>query len=100
MPNNNLVITSVMENGQTFRPADWIERISSTLASFKIDNRLRYSQGVQPCMIDGEPCLVVAPWLEATDRLAFDYVMDFAQANQLKIQPDRRTGDRALLKSD
>lgn len=96
MSDTDLVITSTMENGKQFRPSDWIERISSTLASFQVDNRLRYSQGVRPCMIDGEPCLVVARWLKAADRIAYDYVMDFARSNQLKIQTDRRTGERTL----
>ncbi|MBT9568890.1 MAG: DUF3579 domain-containing protein [Thiobacillus sp.] len=96
MSDNDLVISSTMEDGKKFRPSDWIERISSTLASFQVDNRLRYSQGVQPCMIDGEPCLVVARWLEVSDRVAYDYVMDFARANRLRIQSDRRTGERAL----
>lgn len=96
MSENNLIITGTMENGQTFRPSDWIERLGSTLASFQVDRRLRYSQGVQPCIINGEPCLVVARWLEATDRIAYDFVMDFARANQLRVQLDRRTGDRAL----
>lgn len=96
MSDNDLIISSIMENGTKFRPSDWIERISSTLASFQVDNRLRYSLGVQPCMIDGEPCLVVARWLETADRVAYEYVMDFARSNQLRIQADRRTGERAL----
>ncbi|MFP5418355.1 MAG: DUF3579 domain-containing protein [Gammaproteobacteria bacterium] len=96
MSDHNLVISGRMENGKTFRPSDWIERISSVLASFQIDNRLRYSQGVQPCVIDGEPCLVVARWLEVSDRVAYDFVMDFARSNQLRIQTDRRSGERAL----
>ncbi len=96
MPDSDLVISSVLENGMKFRPSDWIERLSSTLASFQVDHRLRYSAGVQPCMIEGVPCLVVARWLESTDRIAFDYVMGFAKANQLRIQLDRRTGERAL----
>lgn len=97
MSEGYLVITGVQENGKKFRPSDWIERLSSTLASFQVDNRLRYSAGVQPCMLDGEQCLVVARWLETADPAAYDYVMGFAQANQLRIQIDRRTGVRALL---
>ena len=96
MSETHLVIAGVMENGKKFRPSDWAERLSATLASFDVDHRLRYSQGVQPCIIDGEPCLVVARWLESTDRIAYDYVMEFAKANHLRIQPDRRSGDRAL----
>jgi hypothetical protein len=96
MSEGDLVITGVQENGKKFRPSDWIERLSSTLASFQVDHRLRYSSGVQPCMIDGEHCLVVARWLESSNPAAYDYVMGFAQANRLRIQMDRRTGARAL----
>jgi len=96
MSEANLVITGIQENGKKFRPSDWVERLSSTLASFAPDNRLRYSSGVQPCMIEGEYCLVVARWLETTDPAAFAYVMGFARTNQLRIQMDRRTGARAL----
>lgn len=96
MSEDYLVISGVMENGNKFRPSDWIERLSSTLASFQVDHRLRYSPAVQPCVIDGEQCLVVARWLETTDRQAYDYVLGFARTNQLRIQVDRRTGERAL----
>jgi hypothetical protein len=96
MSEDYLVISSVMENGKKFRPSDWIERVSSALASFHVDHRLRYSPGVQPCIIDGERCLVVARWLETKDRKAYDYVMGFAHTNQLRIQIDRRDGERSL----
>ena len=96
MSEGNLVITGIQENGKKFRPSDWIERLSSTLASFQVDHRLRYSSAVQPCMIEGEYCLVVARWLETADPAAYAYVMGFARTNQLQIQMDRRTGERAL----
>jgi len=93
---NYLVISSVQENGKKFRPSDWIERIASTLASMDHSNRLHYSPCVQPCIIKEEKCLVVARGLEESDPLAYRYVMDFARANQLRIQLDRRMGSRAL----
>jgi Protein of unknown function (DUF3579) len=96
MSEDYLVISGVMENGKKFRPSDWIERLSSSMASFQVDHRLRYSQGVQPCVIDGEHCLVVARWLESSDQKAYDFVMDFAEENQLRILGDRRIGERAL----
>jgi hypothetical protein len=93
---NYLVISSVNEEGMRFRPADWIERISSALARRDHLNRLHYSPSVHPCYIAGEKCLVVARQLEELDPLAYRYIMDFAQANKLRIQIDRRTDDRAL----
>jgi hypothetical protein len=90
MPGDFLIITGVQQSGARFRPSDWNERLSSTLASLHPDNRLHYSPWVQPCAIDGEACLVIAPGFEAADPDAYRYVMDFARANELRIQPDRR----------
>lgn len=91
------VIRGVTDDGRKLRPSDWIERISSTLASFGTDHRLHYSNAVAPCMIDGEKCLVVARNLNELNPEAYEFVMGFAKSNQLSIVEDRRDGDRALL---
>lgn len=91
-----LVIHGTREDGGKLRPSDWIERISSTLACFGADHRLQYSRKVQPCIIDGEKCLIVARGLSDSNPQAYEFIMQFAQSNQLRIQEDRRTGDRAL----
>ena len=90
------VIRGVTEEGKKLRPSDWIERISSTLASFGTDQRLQYSNAVAPCMIDGEKCLVGARNLNEINPEAYDFVMGFAKSNQLSIKEDRRVGERAL----
>lgn len=90
------VIRGVTEEGKKLRPSDWIERISSTLASFGHDQRLQYSNAVAPCMIDGEKCLVVARNLNDVNPDAYNFIMGFAKSNQLAIREDRRQGDRAL----
>ena len=91
------VAVTVKEN-EEFQPTVWIESLASILASFLADPRLRYSQGVQPNVVDGELCLLVATWLETTDRATYNYIMDFAQANQVETKLDRRTGERAIQK--
>jgi hypothetical protein len=93
---NYLVISSIQANGTPFRPSDWIERISSTLARLDQSNRLHYSPSVQPCIIKDEKCLVVARGLEKSDPIAYSYVLDFAWANKLRIREDRRRGSRSL----
>lgn len=93
---DNLVIHGVTEEGKKLRPSDWIERISSSLAGFCEQKKLKYCASVQPCIVEGEKCLVVARELEAVDPAAFEFVMSFARSNQLKIMADRRQGDRAL----
>lgn len=96
LPTEHFIISGVQENGKKLRPNDWVERISSTLASVDAKNRLHYSSSVQPCLIDGEKCLVVARGLEQSNPAAYEFVMEFARSNQLTIRADRRTGDRAL----
>lgn len=91
-----VVIQGVTEEGKKLRPSDWIERISSTLASFGRDQRLQYSTAVAPCMINGEKCLVVARNLQELNPDAYEFIMGFAKNNQLRIQEDRRYDDRAL----
>lgn len=85
-----LIIEGVREDGRTFRPGDWIDRLSTLLATFGADHRLHYAAEVQPCLIDGERCLVVARDLELKQPEIYRQIMNFAQENKLRIQPDRR----------
>lgn len=91
-----LIIQGVREDGGKLRPSDWIERISSTLASFGDDQRLRYSDSVQPCVVNGEKCLIVARGLSNTEPAMYRYVVEFAESNRLRVLTDRRSGERAL----
>lgn len=88
--NDSIVIEGVQNDNRKFRPSDWVERIASNWASFGSDHRLRYSPEVFPCVINGEKCLVIAKDLHRTDPAAFEYVLKFAQHNQLKMREDRR----------
>ena len=91
-----LVIQGITENGEMLRPADWVERISSILANFDSDHRLKYSSRAQPCVVDGEKCLVVARGLEESNPEVYQFILQFALDNGLRIFVDRRRGSRAL----
>lgn len=93
---DKVVIHGIREDGSKLRPGDWVERISSTLASFNADRRLRYHASIKPCIIDGQKCLVVARCLEEADPKTYQFVMAFAESNHLQVQIDRRHGERAL----
>jgi len=93
---DRVVIEGIKEDGSKLRPSDWIERISSTLAHFGSDHRLQYSDSVKPCIIEGNKCLVVARCLEESYPEMYQFVMAFATSNNLRIQADRREGERAL----
>ena len=88
MNNNCLVVESVGQDGRRFRPSDWIERISTTLAKFGADHRLVYSQSVRPQVINGEKCLVIDRSLQQTDPDAYRYVIDFVESNRLRIREE------------
>ena len=83
-----LVIESVREDGDNFRPSDWIERISSALGSFGRDHRLHYRDAVKPGIINGEKCLIVDQNLEVQDPAAWGFVIDFARTNRLKLHTE------------
>ncbi|MDZ7804634.1 DUF3579 domain-containing protein [Thiohalophilus sp.] len=94
--NGVVVIRGVNQEGSRLRPGDWAERLGANLAHFGRDNRLCYDQAVQPCIIDGEKCLVVARGLADSNPEAYEFLMSFARSNDLKIRLDRRHGERAL----
>lgn len=94
-----VVIHGIREDGKKFRPSDWIERLSATLASFGADQRLSYAQSAKPCMINGEKCLVVEADLAQTNPEAYDFIIDFARSNQLRIEKDRRKRDVSVTKN-
>lgn len=81
---SKLVVESVVEDGRRFRPSDWIERISTTLAKFGSDHRLVYSSSVRPQVINGEKCLVIDQSLQETNPDAYQYVMNFVESNKLR----------------
>ncbi len=91
------VIRSVRNDGSKFRPGDWIERISATLASFSTSPSLmKAPTGAKPCVIDGEKCLVVESQLAKSNPAAYEFIMNFAYSNDLRIQQDRRCGAKTV----
>lgn len=80
-----IIIEGVTEDGRTFRPSDWIERISGSLSTFGMDRRIRYSHYVQPQIINGGKCLVVDPALRTVNPSAYSFLVDFAKGNKLRI---------------
>lgn len=83
-----VVIHSTRENGERFRPSDWVDRISATVASFGPDRRLRYAAQVHPKVINGERCLVVNGALADSRPGVYQYILDFARSNHLKMDED------------
>jgi len=81
-----MVIHSIGPDGRRFRPSDWIERISSSVAGYGNDRRLHYDKLVHPVMLDDEKCLFVSAQLEQQAPQLYAYIMDFVAANQLQVE--------------
>lgn len=85
---NTLIIEGVREDGSKFRPSDWAERLSTTLAQFGADHRLLYAKGVQPVMRNGVKCLVLDTDLEVNNPSAYRHIIDFSDANHLRTHQE------------
>lgn len=94
--NEQLIIQGISIDNKKFRPSDWVERISASMAIFGRDKKLRYTNFVQPVTIDGLRCLIVAKDLSKDNPEAYGFIMGFAQANNLRISEDRRVAPRPV----
>ena len=82
---NNIVIQGVTSQGKAFRPSDWAERLCGVMSTFGRDQQMRYSPHVQPTMMDGVRCVVVAPALAQIEPRAYRFLLDFAKDNELVV---------------
>lgn len=74
--------------GQRFRPSDWAERLAGVLAPYRpvgaLGGHLTYSPYVVPRLINGTKAVVIDYRLRDIEPLAWKFVHDFAQENNLK----------------
>lgn len=80
-----IIIEGVTEGGSKFRPSDWAERMSGAMSSFGKDQRIQYSPMLQPMTINGIKCITIDPNLEDQNPEMFKYIMQWVNANHLKI---------------
>jgi hypothetical protein len=88
-PLQEIVIQGVTESGRTFRPSDWSERLCGMMSVFSEDRHLSYSPFLKPVVSNGLNCVVVDRKLETLDPAAFQFLMDFAHDNELRMRPGR-----------
>ena len=82
---DSLVIKGVTTDGQVFRPADWAERVSGELCSFR-NKRIIYSPLLRPAMQNGEKCVIMDQQLKETHPALYQYLLDFAAKNKLVVE--------------
>lgn len=80
-----IVIEGITEQGLPFRPSDWAERMSGSMASFK-NSRILYSPLLQPSVThEGNKCIILDPKLKESSPQVYQSILDFAKNNNLKI---------------
>ncbi|MDR2688467.1 MAG: DUF3579 domain-containing protein [Azoarcus sp.] len=84
----SFVIIGRTQDGKTFRPSDWADRLCGTMSAFGHDNRVKYSLYVRPgCTLTGHKTVIVDAKLHQAHPLAYQFVVDFARDNQLQVEP-------------
>lgn len=80
-----IIIEGITPQGKPFRPSDWAERMSGSMASFK-NRRIHYSPLLQPSVnTEGYKCVLLDPKLKESSPQVYKAIIDFAKANNLKI---------------
>ena len=87
-------------DGRTFRPSDWAERLAGAMSCFRpggakggIGSFIGYSPYCVPRLIDGVKNVIVDQRLKALEPMAWDFVMNFARDNALKVVEGRLLPD-------
>ncbi|HCA27849.1 MAG TPA: hypothetical protein DEP05_09495 [Betaproteobacteria bacterium] len=82
---SDIIIRGVTASGKKFRPSDWAERLAGVLTTFGHDRRTSYSPYVHPTTIEGVTCVVVSPQLREVEPMAYNFLLGFADDNELEV---------------
>ncbi|ANQ85353.1 DUF3579 domain-containing protein [Azoarcus olearius] len=84
----SFVIIGVTTSGKKFRPSDWADRLCGVMSAFGSDHRMTYSPYVRPgCTLKGDKTVVVNARLYDIEPLAYKFLINFANDNELQMEP-------------
>jgi Protein of unknown function (DUF3579) len=93
-------IQGLTQDGRTFRPSDWAERLAGAMSCFRpgggaggISAAIGYSPYCVPRVIGGVKCVLVNEALKDIEPMAWDFVMNFARDNGLRLLENPGSGD-------
>jgi len=83
-------IQGITQDGRTFRPSDWAERLAGVMSQFRPGgvspgSHLSYSPWCIPTTMGNVKCVVVHQDLRDHDVMAWNFVMNFAKDNNLQV---------------
>ncbi len=92
-PPRKYSIQGLTLDGRTFRPSDWAERLAGAMSSFRPGGAaagkaafIGYSPYCFPQVVEGVKCVIVDEALRGIEPMAWDFVMNFARDNQLRVK--------------
>jgi Protein of unknown function (DUF3579) len=89
-----IFIQGLTNSGKVFRPSDWAERLAGVMSPFRPGgavpgSHLSYSEWCLPSSVKTEhgeiKCVVVHTDLRDANVMAWDFVMNFAKDNDLRV---------------
>ena len=95
-PNSKeFIILGITQDGKTFRPSDWAERLAGVMSQFRPGGAMpgdyiSYSPWCVPNQIDGYKCVVVHIDLKESEPMAWSFLMNFAKDNQLQVKEPQK----------
>ncbi|MBI4740066.1 MAG: DUF3579 domain-containing protein [Betaproteobacteria bacterium] len=83
--NTPVIIVGLTTAGKKFRPSDWAERLCGVLSAFGAEKKMKYSPYVGPGDFNGEKAVFVDGRLYEIEPMAYRFILNFAQDNDLQI---------------
>lgn len=85
-----IFIQGVTQDGKTFRPSDWADRLCGVMSQFRPGgpqpgSHLSYSPWCVPTVINGIKYVVVNAELRDAEPMAWDFAINFAKDNKLQV---------------
>jgi hypothetical protein len=81
-----VIIKGITKDGGTFRPSDWAERLCGAVASYGPGRRIIFHPRVKLASLEGIKCVVIDAQLEEEDVMLFEFLIEFADDNQLQVE--------------
>ena len=80
-----VILLGLTNEGRKFRPSDWAERLCGAVATYDAGRRMISHPNVKLASHQAVKCVVIDSSLEEDDEMLFDFLMDFAEENNLQI---------------
>lgn len=82
---HTFIILGLTKEGRKFRPSDWCDRLCGVMSAFGASKKMKYSPYVGPGDYNGEKAVFVDGRLSEVEPMAYRFLLNFAQDNDLQI---------------